>query len=86
MLICCHLYVQSPISVNRNECPNVRIKWFSSTKSQRPIITAILTHLDGLEDSKSLESLKTISGSQIVKAGVTTVAKKMETLATPPGE
>lgn len=64
----------------------MRIKWFSSTKSQRPIITAILTQLDGSENSDSLERLKTIAGSQIVKAGVTTVAKKMETLATPPGE
>ncbi|KAL2292456.1 hypothetical protein FJTKL_09427 [Diaporthe vaccinii] len=60
--------------------------WFSSTKSQRPVITAILTHLDGLEDSKCLASFTAIPGTQIVKAGVTTVAKKMETLATPPGE
>lgn len=62
------------------------IQWFSSTKSQRPVITAILTQLDGLKNCESLERFKTISGSQIVKAGVTTVAKKMETLATPPGE
>lgn len=61
-------------------------KWFSSTKSQPPVITAILTHLDGSDDSECLERFKTIPGSQIVKAGVTTVAKKMETLATPPGE
>ena len=46
----------------------------------------ILTHLDGLEDSKSLSKFKTINGSQVVKSGVTTVAQKMETLATPPGE
>lgn len=62
------------------------IQWFSSTKSQRPVITAILTHLDGSEDSECLARFKTIPGSQIMKAGVTTVAKKMETLATPPGE
>lgn len=62
------------------------IQWFSSTKSQRPIITAILTHLDGSEDSKPLERFKKIPGAQIVKAGITTVAKKMDTLATPPGE
>lgn len=61
-------------------------KWFSSTKSQQPLITAILTHLDGSDDSECLERFKTIPGSQIVKAGVTTVAKKMEALATPPGE
>lgn len=64
----------------------MRLKWFSSTKSQRPVITAILTHLDGLEDSKCLASFMAIPGKQIMKAGVTTVAKKMETLATPPGE
>lgn len=50
------------------------------------MITAILTHLDGLEDSNCLANFMAIPGAQVVKAGVTTVAKKMETLATPPGE
>jgi FAD/FMN-containing dehydrogenase len=77
-----------PLTFNQAQSTDHRtkMKWYSSTKSQTPVITVILTHLDGLEDSKSLSRLKTITGSQVVHSGVTTVAKKMETLATPPGE